>query len=146
MNPKFKSVETKYRTERESLFRGHNLDRRSFLKVSAAAVGAAAASGVVSCQSFQSVAVADETGTSQRNAPFRFAYISDSHLYEKKINDRFARALLRAVEDINSLDPQPDFVFCGGDLAQLGRPTELDFGAQILKNVKAPLGTSWPMR
>ncbi|MHC4170842.1 MAG: twin-arginine translocation signal domain-containing protein, partial [Planctomycetota bacterium] len=111
MNPKFKSVETKYREQREDLFCGlNNLDRRSFLKVSAAAVGAAAASGVVSCQSFQSVAVADETGTSQRNTPFRFAYISDSHLYEKKINDRFARALLRAVEDINRLDPQPDFV------------------------------------
>jgi 3',5'-cyclic AMP phosphodiesterase CpdA len=140
MNPKFKSVETKYRTERESLFRGlNNLDRRSFLKVSAAAMGAAAASGVVSCPSFQSVAIAGDPGTSQRNEPFRFAYISDSHLYEKKINDRFARALLRAVEDINNLDPQPDFVFYGGDLAQLGRPTELDFGAQILKNVKAPL-------
>jgi len=140
MNPKFKSVETKYNAERECFFRGlNNLDRRSFFKVSAAAMGAAAASGVVCRQSFQSVAVAGQAAASQRNTPFRFAYISDSHLYEKKINDRFARALLRAVEDINSLDPQPDFVFYGGDLAQLGRPTELDFGAQILKNVKAPL-------
>ena len=140
MNPKFKSVETKYMEEREGFFRGlNNLDRRSFFKVSAAAMGAAAASGVVSSQSFQSVTVAGQASTSQRNAPFRFAYISDSHLYEKKINDRFARALLRAVEDINSLDPQPDFVFYGGDLAQLGRPTELDFGAQILKNVRAPI-------
>ena len=140
MNPKFKSVETKYTEEREGFFRGlNNLDRRSFFKVSAAAMGAAAASGVASCSSFQSVAVAGQAATSRRNTPFRFAYISDSHLYEKKINDRFARALLRAVEDINSLDPQPDFVFYGGDLAQLGRPTELDFGAQILKGVNAPL-------
>jgi len=141
MNPKLKSVETKYTEEREGLFRGlNNLDRRSFFKVSAAAMGAAAASGVALCPSFQPVAVAaGQAATSQRNTPFRFAYISDSHLYEKKVNDRFARALLRAVEDINSLDPQPDFVFYGGDLAQLGRPTELDFGAQILKGVKAPL-------
>ncbi len=110
MNPKFKSVETKYRAERESFFRGMtNLDRRSFLKVS----GAAAASGVVSCQSFQSVAVAGETGASQRNTPFRFAYISDSHLYEKKINDRFARSLLRAVEDMQCLVAADDPAYPG---------------------------------
>ena len=85
MNPKFKSVETKYREEREGFFRNlNNLDRRSFLRVSAAA------SGVVSCPSFQSVAVAGQTAAVPRNTPFRFAYISDSHLYEKKVNDRFA--------------------------------------------------------
>jgi Icc protein len=49
------------------------------------------------------------------------------------------RALLRAVDDVNALDPQPDFVFYGGDLAQLGQEEELDLGAQILKQVKAPL-------
>ena len=70
---------------------------------------------------------------------FQFAYISDSHLYEKKVNDRFVRALLRAVEDVNNLDPQPDFVFYGGDLAQLGQPAELELGAQIIRNLKAPL-------
>ena len=40
-----KSVETKYLEERQNLFHGlRNLDRRSFLKVSAAAVGATAGS------------------------------------------------------------------------------------------------------
>ena len=33
----------------------------------------------------------------------------------------------------------PDFVFYGGDLAQLGQAKELEMGAQILKNLKAPL-------
>ncbi len=70
---------------------------------------------------------------------FRFAYISDSHLYERDVNDRFVRGLLRAVDDVNNLDPQPDFVFYGGDLAQLGQAKELELGAQILKNLKAPL-------
>ena len=38
-----KSVETKYLEERQQFFHGlKNLDRRSFLKVSAAAVGATA--------------------------------------------------------------------------------------------------------
>ena len=49
------------------------------------------------------------------------------------------RSLLRAVDDVNALDPQPDFVLYGGDLAQLGQREELDLGAQILKNLKAPL-------
>jgi hypothetical protein len=40
---------------------------------------------------------------------------------------------------VNSLDPQPDFVFYGGDLAQLGQVKELELGAAILKNLKAPL-------
>jgi 3',5'-cyclic-AMP phosphodiesterase len=47
--------------------------------------------------------------------------------------------LLRTVDDVNGLDPQPDFVLYGGDLAQLGASSELDLGAQILKNLKAPV-------
>jgi Icc protein len=71
--------------------------------------------------------------------PFSFAYISDTHLYETKLNERYVRAALKAVEDVNALDPQPDFVFFGGDLAQLGAAKELELGAQILKEVKAPV-------
>jgi len=125
--------------QRQEFFSGlKNLDRRSFLKVSAAAMGAAATSGLIP-SSFCPVSVAQAVDSSDNSKSFRFAYISDSHLYEKKVNDRFVRGLLRAVEDINNLDPQPDFVFYGGDLAQLGQPQELDLGAQILKNVKAPM-------
>ena len=140
MKPKIKSIETKYGEERRTFFRGlENLDRRSFLKVSAATVGAAMASGLAPTHSFQSVSVAQDATESSQRSGFKFAYISDSHLYEKKINDRFVRSLLRSVEDVNSLDPQPDFVFYGGDLAQLGQSKELELGAQILKNVKAPV-------
>ncbi|UCG58795.1 MAG: metallophosphoesterase, partial [Phycisphaerales bacterium] len=139
MKPRFRSVETGYAEERQDFFRGlKNLDRRSFLKVSAATMGAAVASGLTASHSFQSVSVAQDSGSKQSPA-FRFAYISDSHLYEKKINDRFVRSLLRAVEDVNGLDPQPDFVFYGGDLAQLGQINELELGAQILRNIKAPV-------
>ncbi|MET0283267.1 MAG: metallophosphoesterase [Polyangiales bacterium] len=70
---------------------------------------------------------------------FRFAYISDAHLYKRTLNDRFANALLRAVDDVNAMNPAPDFVLFGGDLAQLGQPEELELGAQILKNLKAPM-------
>lgn len=132
-----KSIETKHYEERDAFFRGlRHLDRRTFLKVSAAAAAAAAASGVT--QHFQAFMPID-VAQAQTQDGFRIAYISDSHLYEQKINERFVRSLLRAVDDINNLDPQPDFVLFGGDLAQLGRAGELELGAQILKNVKAPV-------
>jgi 3',5'-cyclic AMP phosphodiesterase CpdA len=142
-----KSIETKHMEERAELFRAlKSLDRRSFMKVSAAAFGAVAAQGLVSPHSFQPVSVAyAQTSTGEEKSKpkgpegFRFAYISDSHLYEKKLNERFVNALLRAVDDVNALDPQPDFVLFGGDLAQLGQAAELELGAQILKELKAPV-------
>jgi 3',5'-cyclic AMP phosphodiesterase CpdA len=132
-----KDAETRYLEERDALFRGmHDLDRRSFLKVSTGALAAAATAGVVfHPHSFLPVSVA----YGAEGPGFRFAYISDSHLYDRTINDRFVRSLLRAVDDVNALDPQPDFVLYGGDLAQLGQKAELDLGAQILKNLKAPV-------
>jgi len=137
MPPRFKSIETRYYEQRADLWRGlERLDRRGFLKVSLAAMGAALANGVLHYpHSFQPISIAyADTGE-----PFRIAYISDSHLYDKQVNDRFVRQLLRAVDDINALDPAPDFVLYGGDLAQLGQAKELELGAQILKNVKHPM-------
>jgi 3',5'-cyclic-AMP phosphodiesterase len=136
---RFTSIETKHEAERRALFQSlRQLDRRSFMKMSLAAAGAARAQGVrFHPHGFQPVRVAQ--AQSQADPAFRFAYISDSHLYERDVNDRFVRSLLRAVDDINHLDPQPDFVLYGGDLAQLGQPKELDLGAEILKNIKAPV-------
>ncbi|HXZ85872.1 MAG TPA: metallophosphoesterase [Myxococcota bacterium] len=134
-----KSVETKYLEAREGLLQGlSRLSRRDFLKVAGAAAGAALAQGLVPPHSFQPVRVAN-AATGGGDESFRFAYISDSHLYTRDLNDRFVRGLMRAVDDVNRLDPQPDFVLFGGDLAQLGQPQELELGAQILKDLKAPL-------
>jgi len=110
--------------------------RRKFLKMSAMAAGFAATQSFVP-HSFQLVDVVNAATPDSK--AFTFAYISDSHLYEKTLNERFVRQLERAVADINALDPQPDFVLYGGDLAQLGQPGELKLGAQILKQVKAPI-------
>ena len=147
MAVRYKSVETKYLEARERTLRAlRQLDRRTFLKVSAASAGAVLAKGLVPPHSFQLVEVANAavdkswppTGP-QGRPPFTFAYISDTHLYQKQLNERFVRAALKAVEDVNALDPQPDFVLFGGDLAQLGQREELRLGAEILKEVKAPL-------
>src|ERR1700726_5051162 len=138
--PHIKSVETRHLQQRDTLFRGlHNLDRRSFLKVSTGAAAAAMAAGVSNhFHSFLPVNVA-YAAEGAGGQGFTFAYISDSHLYIKKTNERFVRQLLRAVDDVNAMDPQPDFVLYGGDLAQLGRKEELDLGAQVLKSLKAPV-------
>lgn len=136
----YKSIETRHYEERDDFFRRiHNLDRRSFLKVSMASAAAAAAAGATHhFHSFTPVRVA---GAQEGGADpdFRFAYISDSHLYTRDLNDRFVRQLLRAVDDVNNMDPEPDFVLYGGDLAQLGQPEELELGAEILKELKAPV-------
>jgi 3',5'-cyclic AMP phosphodiesterase CpdA len=133
-----KSIETRHHEEREALFAGlRRLSRRSFFRVASASAAAALARGVVWPRTFQTVEVAH--AATGNDTKFTFAYISDTHLYEQKLNDRFVRAILKAVDDVNALDPQPDFVLFGGDLAQLGKQKELELGRDILKNVKAPV-------
>src|SRR5437879_1014924 len=132
-----KSIETGHYEERDAFFAGlRHVSRRSFMKLAGLSAGLAMAKGLVTPHGFQLVRVASAAGD-QRS--FTFAYISDTHLYPPSLNDRFVRAALKAVDDVNALDPQPDFVLFGGDLAQLGRKEELDLGRQILKPVKAPV-------
>ena len=130
----FKSIETKHYEERDAFFAGlARVSRRSFLKLAGVSAGIALGKGLVTPHGFQLVEMAD---AAER---FTFAYISDTHLYPRALNDRFVRAILKAVDDVNNLQPQPDFVLMGGDLAQLGRKAELDLGRDILKAVKAPI-------
>ncbi len=71
---------------------------------------------------------------------FTFAYISDSHITQIKGTEfvrNWDRGLLRAVAEANLLDPKPDFIFYGGDIAQLGKPEEIDHGLEILSGLRA---------
>ena len=67
---------------------------------------------------------------------FKFAWLSDTHLYPKDVNTRFVDKAVRAVKEIQAMNPPADFLIFGGDLAQLADPVELDLGADILKEVK----------
>jgi 3',5'-cyclic AMP phosphodiesterase CpdA len=128
--------------ESERLIRSlHNCDRRHFLKVTGRFAALAAAAGVIQPHAFQlvEVAYAQTPAADGGKAPFRFAYISDSHLLARGMTHRFVKAVQKAVADVNALDPQPDFVLYGGDLAQLGRADELELGQQLLKDLKAPV-------
>ena len=139
----FKSVETKFMEEREAALRSlGRLDRRGFAKVSLAAAGAFAGFGIQNPHSFQPIQIASAAPAEKGgkgSEGFKIAYISDSHLYDRTINDRFVNSLMRAVDDVNAMSPAPDFVLYGGDLAQLGQASELELGAQILKNLKVPV-------
>ena len=101
-----------------------NLNRRDFLK------GAASVAAVSTLPlSIVELAFADPAKN------FTFAYISDSHIQHIK-GSRFVnnwdRGLIRAVAETNLLQPKPDFVMFGGDLAQLGSKPEIDHGAEML--------------
>jgi predicted MPP superfamily phosphohydrolase len=127
----------RYLEKRKSYFeRILRLNRRDFLKASSMAAVTAVAGGKFVPHSFQPV---DVVNADAPEKSFRFAYVSDSHLYQKTLNERFVRSILKAVDDVNAMDPQPDFVLYGGDLAQLGQPNEIAEGAQILKALKAPV-------
>lgn len=125
----------------EQLIRSlQNCDRRHFLRTSMHFAGMAAAASVIPYHGFQLVNVARAAAPgADPDIAFRFAYISDSHLYDRGLDHRFAKAVIKAVDDINALDPQPDFVLYGGDLAQLGKPGELALGKQLIDEVKAPM-------
>lgn len=100
------------------------VDRRGFLKGAAGAIlaGALPVSLV-------------ELAFARPEENFTFAYISDAHIQHIKGREfvrNWDRGLTQAVAECNLMDPRPDFVMFGGDLAQLGSKPELDHGAELL--------------
>lgn len=70
---------------------------------------------------------------------FTFAYISDAHIQHiagTKFVRNWDQGLIRAVAEANLMQPKPDFVVFGGDLAQLAKKEELDHGAEIMSALK----------
>ncbi len=100
------------------------IDRRVFLKGAGAMLA-----GACLPISLVELAFADSAEN------FTFAYISDAHIQHisgNKFVRNWDRGLIRAVAETNLLNPKPDFVMFGGDLAQLGTKEELDHGAEIM--------------
>lgn len=67
---------------------------------------------------------------------FRFAWVSDTHLYPRNVNTRFVDKAVRAFKEVQAMNPPADFLIFGGDLAQLGDPVELQLGAELLGEIK----------
>jgi 3',5'-cyclic AMP phosphodiesterase CpdA len=106
------------------------ITRRMFLHKS---VLAGAAAGAAAYGWFPLINTLDFAYGAQ--APFKFAWISDTHLYPKTVNTRFVERAVRAVKEVQSMKPPADFLMFGGDLAQLGDPVELRLGNDILKEI-----------
>jgi predicted MPP superfamily phosphohydrolase len=113
--------------------RATTITRRTFLHKSiltgAAATAGAAAYGWLPLINTLDVAVA------QGAQPFRFAWVSDTHLYPRDVNQRFVDKAVRAFKEVQEMNPPADFFIFGGDLAQLGDPVEIELGAELLKEV-----------
>lgn len=111
------------------------MDRRRFMTTAIQCMSKVAIAGVVPV-SVVNVAFA------RPHQDFSFACISDAHLQQIRGNQFVGnqdQALLRAVSEINRMQPRPDFVCFGGDLAQLGSKAELDHGADILSRLHSPV-------
>jgi 3',5'-cyclic-AMP phosphodiesterase len=106
------------------------ITRRTFLHRS---VVAGAAAGAATYGWFPLINTLDVAHAQQS---FKFAWVSDTHLYPKAVNTRFVDKAVRAFKEVQAMSPAADFLIFGGDLAQLGDPVELDLGADILKEVK----------
>src|SRR5207247_5389449 len=66
---------------------------------------------------------------------FKFAWISDTHLYPKSVNTRFVDTAVRAVKEVQAMSPPAEFLIVGCDIGQLGDPVELELGAARLNVV-----------
>jgi 3',5'-cyclic-AMP phosphodiesterase len=73
--------------------------------------------------------------------PLRLALLADAHLKSGDECSLEAKALARAVAEINTRSP--DLVLFAGDLAHRGRPDALDLGRAILADLDSPL---WAVR
>jgi Icc protein len=70
-------------------------------------------------------------------ADFSFVQISDSHIgFNKPANTDVAGTLQAAIDKINQLDTQPDFLIHTGDLSHLAKAGEFDTLQQMLKSLR----------
>jgi Icc protein len=111
--------------------RSLGITRRTFLHKSLLYAGASGAS----FGWFPMVNTLDFALGAAPQAAFRFAWVSDNHLYPREVNQRFVDKTIRAFKEVQAMKPAADFLIHGGDLAQLGDPVELQLGGELLKEV-----------
>src|SRR5215470_14705165 len=121
----------------DQLLIDHNhdgIDRRGFLKCMAwAGTGALCVmqGGVLKSYSLSKI---PELGAGELS----FVQISDSHMgFNKAANPDVVGTLKAAVDKINGLAIQPEFMLHTGDISHLSKPEEFDTVDQILKSASA---------
>lgn len=115
----------------------NKMDRRDFLGVT----GKAGLSTLVATAvgvNFGMVQVAEAASGKGKVTPFRFAILTDAHLFSHA-DHKFDAMLAKAVDDCNKMRPAPDFVVYTGDIAQNGTTDQLAKGKKILSKLNMPL-------
>jgi len=117
---------------RKDLASDDGIDRRGFLKCMQWA-----GTGVIWSMS-AGVPVSGLLGAdSNKKADFTFVQISDSHIgFNKPANPDVTGTLQTAIEKINVLEKQPDFLIHTGDLTHLAKASEFDTLDQALKSLR----------
>src|SRR5579859_2575717 len=114
------------------------IDRRGFLKCMAwAGTGTLCVikGGVLNSYAFSRIGDLDPA---DMKGELSFAQISDSHMgFNKPANPDVAATLQAAVDKINALKVQPEFLLHTGDISQLSKPEQFDTVDQILKGASA---------
>jgi 3',5'-cyclic-AMP phosphodiesterase len=127
--------------KKDEILHDHNhdgIDRRGFLKCMAwAGTGALCVMQGGVLKSY-SMSRANEWKAAKMAGELSFAQISDSHMgFNKAANPDVAATLKAAVDKINALSVQPEFLLHTGDISHLARPEEFDTVDQILKGAVA---------
>jgi Icc protein len=112
------------------------IDRRGFLKCMAwAGTGALC---VIQGGVLKSFALGSGMGSereSHKRGELTFVQISDSHMgFNKPANPDVIATLKAAVDKVNALPHQPEFLLHTGDISHLSKPEEFDNVDQILKS------------
>lgn len=123
--------------KQDEILHDHNhdgIDRRGFLKCMAwAGTGALCVMQGGVLKSY-SMSRANEWNVAKMSGELSFAQISDSHMgFNKAANPDVAATLRAAVDKINALSVQPEFLLHTGDISHLAKPEEFDTVDQILK-------------
>jgi Icc protein len=128
-------------SKKDELVHDHNhdgVDRRGFLKCMAwAGTGALCVMQGGVLKSY-SMSRANEWNAAKMAGELSFAQISDSHMgFNKPANPDVAGTLKAAVDKINALSVQPEFLLHTGDISHLAKPEEFDTVDQILRGAVA---------
>jgi Icc protein len=123
--------------KKDEILYDHNhdgIDRRGFLKCMAwAGTGTFCVikGGVLNSYGLSRIA---EMDPADMKGELSFAQISDSHMgFNKPANTDVVGTLKAAVDKINALKMQPEFLLHTGDISHLSKPEEFDTVDQILK-------------
>jgi len=114
----------------------HTMNRRQLIRHSAwfgAAVGLAVVGGEV----VSHVAGTADAARSPSRPALRFAQVSDSHIgFQGNANPNVAGSFTQAIDRINNLGYQPDFVIHTGDLTHLATPDQFDQVKQMMSGLR----------